>query len=131
MSDREQAKMFILEVARRLFDTDNSVKKDFEQTFSKVTAYRPRFLNDNEFNGTSVKRSELFETNNDNKIILKILKLAHSLLQSYSYNNLVVEKDCVKMTATQVGRGEFSIIIRLIDFRENLQVIVHTVSNKN
>lgn len=131
MSEREQARVFIIEVAKRLFETENSVKKDFNQVFSKVTAYRPRFLGDGEFNGTSVKRSELFETNNDNKIILKVLKLAHSLIQSYSYNNLIVEKDSVKLVATLVGKGEFSIVIRLIDYKNNLQVIVSTVSNKS
>jgi len=130
MTDKEQAKVFIIEVAKRLYDTEKSVKKDFKEYFLKTTVYNPRFLSDGEYNGRSVKRSELFETNQDNKYIIKILKLAYTIVQSYSYDNLILEKDCIKLVATQIGKGEFSIIIRLIDSQKNLQVIINTVSNK-
>ncbi len=130
MSDKEQAKVFIIEVAKRLYDTENNIKKDFKQYFLKTTVYNPRFLSDNEYNGSSIKRSELFQTNNDNKYIIKILRLAYTIVQSYSYDNLIIEKDCIKLVATQIGKGEFSIIIRLIDSQKNLQVIINTVSNK-
>ncbi len=130
MSDREQAKVYIIEVAKRLYDTESNIKKDFKQYFLKTTVYNPRFLSDGEYNGTSVKRSELFQTNDDNKYIIKILKLAYSMVQSHSYDSLILEKDCIKLSAIQVGKGEFSISIRLIDLGKNLQIIVNTVSNR-
>lgn len=129
MGDRDAAKVYILEVAKRIFDTEGC-KGDYRKQWEKVTLYRPRFLSESDFSGRSVQRSEIFTTNDDNKAILKILKLVYSLLQTSSYTTLTIEQDCIKIGASQAGRGDFSVIVRLIDYQNNLQIRVNTISSR-
>ena len=130
MNGRDSAMAFILELSKRVMDT-MVYNGEQHPNWEKVQIYRPKFISRNEFNGSGVKRTELFMTNADNKNILKILKLAYTLLQTISYENLMMDYDALKMSVKFAGKGECVIAIRLIDYNNNLQVHVTTITNRD
>lgn len=130
MNGREYAIAFVLELAKRVMDT-MAYQGEQHQEWEKVPMYRPKFIPKGEFSGCGIKRTELFMTNDDNKNILRILKLVYSLLQTISYENLEMDHEALRIAAAFKEKGEMVITLRLIDYRNNLQVHVTTITNKD
>ena len=128
MNEVEQAKQFIGLVTQRLYLSE--VKEmAFENYWSKAQQYRLKYISSNDFNGTVIKRSETFVTNRDNTIMLKVLKLAYNLLQTNSCTEFRLNSECLLLSGTQAGKGNFCIKISLIDECRHLQIKVETITN--
>lgn len=125
MSGRESAIAVILELAKKVANTIYSME-GFYPDWQKESIYRLKFVAKNEVAGSGVKRTEYFFTNDDNRNIFKILKLADTLLQTVSYENLEMDYESLKLSANFAGKGSFSITIRLLNGGNNLQVSVTT-----
>lgn len=129
MANIEQAKQFLKIVTYRLFVTSNDAT-NFKEYIAKARKYRLKFISTSDFQGSSVLRKEYFVTNNDNTNIIKILKLVNHLMETNSFNDLVLKNNCLRILGVQAGQGNFCITIRLIENNEHLQIIVETQSNR-
>lgn len=125
----EHAKQFLKIVTYRLFVTSNDTT-NFKEYWSKARKYRLKFITTSDFTGSSVLRKEYFVTNNDNTNMIKILKLVDSLIQTNSYDDLILKNNCLRILGVQAGQGNFCITVKLIENNEHLQIIVETQSNR-
>lgn len=129
MNNIEQAQQYLKIVTYRLFVTSNDTT-NFKEYIAKTKKYRLKFISTSDFQGSSVLRKEFFVTNNDNTNIIKVLKLVDNLIQTNSYNDLVLNNNTLKIAGIQAGQGNFCITVKLIENGEHLQIIIETLSNR-
>lgn len=129
MVNIEQVRQFLKVVTYRLFVTSGG-STNFDGYWSKARIFKLKFISNTEFTGSSIRRKEYFVTNSDNTIMLKILKLVYNLVETNSFTDILLKDNALKIIGTEAGKGNFSIVIGLIENNEHLQIVVETISIK-